>query len=406
MRRKGLSYLEVLIAAAIALTGILGAIAMFPVAILNMQKGQVVDIAAAAGPSAIDQAVSAGASDPTNWLFLNGGVWTPASVNVGNASYSRREGRLWHNALLPMESFCFDPRFCADVTTWDAAQHVPAAFPYVIQNPAQLVADARMRRVTLARDRNTPVKMPMVTQQARLLFKLQDDLLFVREDDAAGPVPARQDYLQGTTGNQRRNYFADYEWIITATPHTVLSPLSPVGAEQLDQYDVTTVIYHQRPARLDTISTYTAGDTHFVDDERLVEVADMTSATATGAVSEVLLQTRPNRPGSDLLIHEGDVILLSAMAYSRPGVPPGGGAFTPWRPIFRWYRVAQFGEAYPYGSVHQRWVTLDGPDWPVMAGQNLTPIPSQAAADGGAITTRATILTGAVALYRDKMGLQ
>ena len=49
-QRRGLSYLEVLIAAGIALTGILGAIAMFPVAILNMQKGQVVDVMASVGP--------------------------------------------------------------------------------------------------------------------------------------------------------------------------------------------------------------------------------------------------------------------------------------------------------------------------------------------------------------------
>src|SRR5213076_568853 len=65
--RRGLSYLEVLIAAGIALTGILGAVALFPVAILNLQKGLIVDVAAAVGPSSLETAPALGVTTTSNW---------------------------------------------------------------------------------------------------------------------------------------------------------------------------------------------------------------------------------------------------------------------------------------------------------------------------------------------------
>src|SRR5688572_22487804 len=76
-QRRGLSYMEVLIAAGIGLTGILGAVAMFPVAILNMQKGVVVDMMAAAGPSSLDQGKTLRVNDSRNWLMNDAFVGAP-----------------------------------------------------------------------------------------------------------------------------------------------------------------------------------------------------------------------------------------------------------------------------------------------------------------------------------------
>lgn len=398
--RRGLSYLEVLIAAGIALTGLLGVIAIFPVAVLNMQKGVVVDVMASAGPAALANIGAYGINDPKQWIFSNGG--TPTSVETLSTdpalNYSYRadvQGRRWHNNIGTLESFCFDPRLIAELTSTPAG-FVPGTFPYV---PIAVATDVRMRRLTLARDQSQPFnKMPLTIQQSRLLFKVQDDLIFNRPEDNMGQLPAQQTYLRNNADlGQRRDYLADYEYVLTAVPSRHLSG-TIVGN---GFYDMTAVFFHDRQARLETILTTVADEP---EAERLVDVVEMPGNGYAGG--EVLIQTRTNRPESDLELHEGDYVMLQAMTYSPPGVDYlTVGSYAPTGSLFRWYRVTQVGQSFAAGAAFQRYVTLDnGTDWPVqppVAGvaYNITPIPSQAAVNAGAVTTRMTIVSGVVGVF-------
>ena len=52
---------------------------------------------------------------------------------------------------------------------------------------------------------------------ALLLFKASDDVLFVKTPD--DNQPADQDYIHANTGaNARRNYYGDFEYIVTLAP--------------------------------------------------------------------------------------------------------------------------------------------------------------------------------------------
>jgi hypothetical protein len=371
-RRRGLSYLEVLIAAGIALVGLLGAVALFPVAIMNLRKGQTVDTMAAIGPSVLNSITPLHVDDPTYWMTRVGGTMVEVQ-NPGYPSRAEWQGRTIHPAVQPWDALCFDPRYVAQVATWDAAQSDPTLFPAV---PMASPLDARMRRMTLWGGRSGSPKPKMDTPQARLLWKCQDDLLFERPEDKT--APARQLAVNNGT-NQRRDYYADYEFVITAVPVTEMrEPLPDIipdpnnpgrfirGPYVYDpnkvflandgEYDVAAVIFRERTPDLSEIVA--SADPTFVQEERLCDLAFLTPGYNGG---DVTITTRPGRPASDMNIVDTSWALVSGVetvTYTPPA--PWGPPAVRQRPVFKWYRVVNFTEIY--GS--SRDLTLDGPDWP------------------------------------------
>lgn len=411
--RRGLSYLEVLIAAGIALIGMLGAIAIYPVAISNLQKGVTADTTAVIGPSVLESVSILKADQPAQWLFSDAGTLVP----VESASYSPRadvQGRKWHASISPTDCLCFDPRYVASVASWDAAQYDPTLFPHIA-----LTQDAspRMRRVTLSRVLGGAA---MSTAQARLLFKVQDDLLFERPtgsvtlsngDVADGAtLPAKQRMLD----DQRRDYFADYEFVITAVPNTearepgpviigyepdILYPSQPdhrrpifapyvydpanVFLAGTGYYDLSVVIFRGRQPDLVQIIDY-GGDERNIEAERLCNISFLTAGYGGG---DVTVSLRPGRPISDLNIVNSTWALVSGIetvTYTPPAplTPPA----TLTRPVFQWYRVAEFSEVYNGDS---RDLTLEGADWPA----NTTNL-------------RCTLVTGVVGVFSKRVQLQ
>ena len=178
--RRGVSYLEVLIAAGIALTGIMGAVALLPVAILNMQKGVVVDTMACIGPSALSTAPSLGVNQRSNWLVYNMAsknwdlsVDAPGAFPGGmpNTPLPASDTGRW-------ASYCFDPRFAAEGAPASiiAGAFDPRFFPY--KPKVAPLADVRMLRTTLRREPYSANYTPLAVAPARLLFKVSDDLIF------------------------------------------------------------------------------------------------------------------------------------------------------------------------------------------------------------------------------------
>ncbi len=344
MRRRGLSYLEVLIASGIALTGILGLLAIYPVAIMNLRKGQTVDVAAAIGPSAINSVSALHVDDPTWWIAS-----TP---------------------IQPTDCLCIDPRFVASVASWDATQSDPTLFPSVAMSSP---LDARMRRVTLWSGAPGNPKPAMSSQHARLLFKSQDDLLFERATqpntmkslthyttwphpppaERPQPVDRESPAVQFYADNgklQRRDYFADFEAIYTLVPQTDFSSGTFAST---GYYDLSAVIFRERAPDLTKILT-AGSDPNFVEDERVCDVMFHTPGYNGGDVTATI---RAGRPESDLNVAQTSWALVSGVetVTNNSFTPPVVGL----RPVFQWYRVTAFSEVY--GG--KRDLTLDGPDW-------------------------------------------
>lgn len=377
--RKGLSYLEVLIAAGIALTGMLGAVALFPVAIRNLQSGQVTDTMAYVGPSALESVSAIHLDDPKWWLFNPGGGLTEVERDVAQPGYLPRadiQGRNWQASISPVDAFCFDPRFVASVGTWDNTQNDPTMFPAI---PIQQVGDSRMRRATIAARNTGPFpRSPLAMAQARLLFKVQDDCIFNRDADET--IPASQSFLTTLAGTQRRDYMADYETIVTAVPETSFfgGTFTATG-----EWDVSAVVLYRRTPMLDTIDAWN-GDANFVEEERLCDVQFSGQGFNGG---DVTIQTRAGRPQSDLAMHDHSIVLVhgaETVTFNQPGQPPVSAL----RPRFQWYRVSQYSTPYANGT--RRDLTLDGPDWPLATTSVL----------------RCSLYTGAVGVFSKRMRLQ
>lgn len=397
--RRGLSYLEVLIAAGIALTGLMGVIALYPVASLNMQKGQVADAAAYIGPSVLEGAPSLGAATRSRWIYNNGTAW---NAYVGTPGYPTTNTDL-RTVMGPWTSFCIDPRLCAENT--DAGGQSPAGFPYVAANYTN--DEVRMQRITLSNGASAA----MGVAQSRLLFKVSDDLLFNKPDDLT--TPAAQNYLvNDSSATQRRDYFANFEYMITLTPGLTGVPVYQVptmagmryyphwmaaphyepglGEEQTpyqstNQYTMSVVVMHQRQPRLETIL---AAGPNSPAAERVVSVAAFGAGGIAGG--DVQIETRTGQPESDIFVREGEWVLLSGMTYSKPATNNGPRKLM--GPLFQWYKVVGLeAETEPSGSTFKRWVTLEGPDWPV----DLVP-------NG----TQMTIVSGAVAVYQQTVTIR
>jgi hypothetical protein len=376
--RRGVSYLEVLIAAGIGVTGLLGAIAIFPIAIANLQRGVVSDTAAAVGPSGLEQAYAVGALNRSNWMGYSSGAWQPGAAQaIANYPAPPLSG----SSVGPWASVCIDPRFCAEVDTSNIPGGTsPGLFPYYSPGSPN---EARMHRITLPSGMGTA----MSTAQARLLFKCSDDLLFEKASDNLGPLPARQFYIEGQGGTPvRRDYYGEFEWMVTLTPKMtgVMTDSSgndsngnPAGIpfENTREYRASVVVFHQRPPRLDTIDQ---GDATHAATERVVNVTNFYGQGFNGG--EVRIEATN---AIDLAIRGGDWVMLS-------GVQRTNGRMQ--APLFNWYRVAAVhGEAFDLGGgQYERFVTLEGGDWPVNAVQQ----------------TQMTIVSGAVGVFEQMVIVQ
>ena len=412
--RRGLSYLEVLIAAAIGLVGMLGAIALFPVASLQLQRGLEADTGNAVGEAAIHQTETYGAGNPRNWSFYSPAApappvaitdWSPVELPVSNTlatyahpgdaapfqfRYQEYGNRSWNYNVKRLSSFCLDSRMIAEMMYQVGAPATVAQtnnmsywrFPYV---PEVNANDPRMHRISLI---SPFTNAPLSIQQARLRFKSADDLIFNREaKDAFGPLPAAQVLMPNNT---RRDYFAEYEWIVTLVPkfNGNPDPNLPPGINgiqsnlvQSGEYVLSVVVFHSRRARLDTILVNQANE-NFVEDERVCDVVSFLGNGIGGG--DVLIRSRVHALTSkhhdaDTFARENDWVMLGRTAKifdatGNPIIDPVSGTQVVTAPIFQWYRVtgvqgdptALDNTSNPIASTtgpYFRYLTLQGADW-------------------------------------------
>lgn len=432
--RSGVTIIEVLFAILVTSVGLLGAIALFPVASAQARRARLNDMVGLAGRSAFHDFDARGLRRPDRWLVwdaqrppaLGGPGFVPA-LSVSN--------------LRTAESFCIDPRMMASHTKsvltggvitgqfmdnqsasltggGYAVQTFPYVEPYVdtnsstIWDAAEGYADLNgngthdppqyasalftdgfgrsfdsslMRRVTLWDGGNLPsgAKRAMTLPMANSIFQVEDDVSYQRPENGnnatnrADASKQNASFLPTGTGNSwgRRLSDGKISWFAT------IVPIFDVSYVPSDEYTLSVVMLYDRPSRLDTLDATM---------ERVVNGTFQDPNASTGG--EILL-TSPS--AEQLKLRPNDWLMVSG-SYIVPGAP------LPNYPITRsqWYRVAecdQEPEPVPTGGF-QLYATLVGQDW----NMNFAHPPTAT----GSGNVRVTLVQGAFAVYEKTIRLE
>lgn len=417
--RRGISLLEVLFAMLLIVIGLLGAIALLPVAAQQAKRGRAADSQAVVGESAVSEFLVREMNRTTAWRspvtdFFSATYYDQAGNPVLDSSMQPIKGR-----FIPFCGYCIDPLFVASqnnaiVTKTDNGNS--RFFPYyTLSATTNTNADyaARMERITLGR---TPSGTPMTARQALSIFANDDDLFLDKSNDSSIPASqmfSRIDNGSGTVVNQRRLSSNQFTWFATLSPKYSATPAAPAD------YTLNVVVMNNRP--LTTLAVDTDIADPYIADERLVDVTQFSSGGVDGG--EVSFKIRPGRGEADLALKVGEWVMLSssyhlpvgqqrnyaamlsdAIVYPPNNAPQGlinvrwdryadpiYSVRTDKVPIYAWYRVVDV-DADIIGQ--SRAVTLQGGNWTMAAGVN------------GVSITQATIMTGVVGVYERSVELR
>ena len=322
MRRNGVSILEVLFAILVTVIGLLGVIAIFPVAASMARKGRTKDAVAVSGPTAFHQFDTLGMRRSAGWMAWNNTAMPPAYQN-----FTPQFG----------ESYCIDPRM---LTANAGSENAASIFPYV---PRAVATDPRMRRITI----NGGIG-PMHRLHAEKVFVFEDDLNINKPDDRSLEAGQIFDELPGTPGApSARQTQGHLSWMATLVPNGNRYSVPTATDPFEESYVLSIVVFFDRPADM------TVNDPQH---ERVLTVVSMPGGGVTGG--EVQLQASTV---DALKIRPDDWLMLAGLAQHT--IPNSDGS-TRFIPRFQWYRVVDCEpEATQVGANYERYVTLHGQDW-------------------------------------------
>jgi hypothetical protein len=388
MIRRGVSLLEVLFSIGVIGIGLLGVIALYPLALGQIGTGMVADRSARAGQNAVEVFAARGMARPDQLLWFRYSTTNPATAEPVDASTTDlllRDG--------PNSGFLIDPMFVAVQRQTNNANYDARLFPYyprqAIPNPITPSSpypsnfDPRLRRVTL---RSLPgATSIMNAAQAELLFRSNDDLSFELPLDRNAPP----DQIFGKN-NARRQYEGTISWMATLVPQL---NITNSGTSPGELYQLSIIVFDRRDSSM-------AMD---IQNERVVNVAafhnaglgggDVTLGASTTAELEVT-------PGQWLMLMATPHEMITSTTPTTPGVS-----------LFRWYRVIDTeDEPHPGSSVFswERDVVLQGADWPSSMPAGIPAYlddvdPSSAVAPR---PTRVALVSNVVAVYERTIRLE
>lgn len=384
MIRRGVSLLEVLFSIGVIGIGLLGVIALYPLALGQIGTGMVADRSARAGQNAVEVFAARGMARPDQLLWFRYSTTNPATeepVDASTTDLLLRDG--------PNSGFLIDPMFVAVQRQTNNANYDARLFPYYprqpVPNPVTPSSpypsnfDPRLRRVTL---RSLPgTTSIMNAAQAELLFRSNDDLSFELPLDRNAPP----DQIFGAN-NARRQYEGTISWMATLVPQL---NITNSGTSPGELYQLSIIVFDRRDSSM-------AMD---AQNERVVDVAAFHNAGLGGG--DVTLGASTT---AELEVTPGQWLMLMATPHAM--VPGSGGTpNTPGVSLFRWYRVIDTEEEpHPGSSVFswEREVVLQGSDWPKTYLDDVDPDPSVVAPR----PTRAVIVSNVVAVYERTIRLE
>ncbi len=409
MLRRGVSLLEVLFSVGVIAIGLLGVIALYPLALGQIGTGVVADRAARAGQNAVERFSASGMARPDQLLWFRN---TPSSPSTSAAAV---DPSVAEPVLLPEgpnSGFLIDPMFVAvNRHTYDTTYNAQL-FPYYqrqqpIPNPITPASpypsqyDPRLRRVTLRSA--AAASTIMNAAQAELLFRSDDDLSFELPPDRNAPP----DQIFGAN-NARRQYEGTISWMATLVPQ--LNIINP--SEQFTDANAN--------GRWDTGESYNDSNSNSQFDKgtapgdlyqlSIIVMDRRDSSMAMNNVNEQIANVAAFHNGGlgggdvtlgadtleQLQVKPGQWLMLMATPHPKTSSAPGIS-------LFHWYRVIDAEDeprvgtsVYPY----ERDVVLQGPDWPVAYFASLSsPAPDQR-------PTRAVLMSNVVAVYERTIRLE
>jgi hypothetical protein len=380
--RRGITLLEVLISIGVAFTGLMGLVALIPLAAHFMRSGVTADNAAALGRNSISDLDVRGILRRDNWA-----IWNNVNANPNRfvafdkdpqiattPPIDTSDPAIWRGA-----SFCIDPLLIS--STYQVTGAAPNLFPSLL--PAQAY-EARMARVTLRSIPGQPLnaqQFEMRPDVAADLFHLNDDLVFALPGRDPGlprdsTLPPVQTFsVDVNNNNQKRQYDGSLSWIATFSP--IVRPNG--GFITQDSYLMSVVVFDHRVLDLTA------------EPERVVDVSAFWGAGIGGG--DMSLTPSPSQPNGDMKVRVGDWVMLSG----RLRNPLNSN--TPGASVFRWYRVVSADSELHRDTNNNIWlrdISVQGADWN----------PAFFASSARNFTTQATIVSGVVAVFEKTVRLE
>jgi hypothetical protein len=398
-----MTILEVLFAIMITTVGLLGAIAVFPVASEYARKGRLNDELAVCAESAAHIMDARGMRRPDHWItyrYVNG---TPYFVAGTAGPQNLGGGVVIPAGVNPGESYCLDPRFtaaningagvpyCVQDTWFPAFTYRPLAQVSGVNDPDNTgnPGAPRMQRITLVNGAAggtapyAPAFFLMQRFQADNVFSFTDQLTYERPgiqkgltgNDNASPAFQIYSPIKDTANNViypgKREDDGKLSWMATLVPK-----FDRWNGTFEDKYVLSIVVFYGRsPSEQLAIDFNQSPLTRPVNEwtatilgTNVNGVSDFHSSGFGGGEVTISINASDPNASDKLKLRAGDWIMLSGHASYLGG---------PTVPTFKWYRISDADEDprvtvfNPNLSYVQRDVTLVGPDWDL---QNVLPI--------------------------------
>jgi hypothetical protein len=342
----------VLFAILVTTIGLLGALALLPVASSQAKKGRQNDANAVAASTCVHEFDARGMRRGASvWIAWDPGG-TPGYRLVTNQTTALPNGT----------SFCIDPRMIAASDATVARRNGARQFPY-----SPTAGQPVMLRCTLGN--NAPTVQPMGKLLADSIFTIDDDLTYDRADDnTIAPTQQFEFMPSAATVRSRRQNDGHMSWMATVVPK-----VDRYTVTATEQFVLSIVVFYDRPT---SFGWDEGASTFSLPDERTVNVA-FPGGGITGG--EVLLAATTE---AELKLRPHDWIMLSGLMTHAISTPI---------PVFKWYRVSDLEAEVTFnGTNYERYVTLTGPDWDTLNIAN----------------PRAVIVEGVVGVYEKTIRLE
>lgn len=416
--RRAVTILEVLFAILVTTIGLLGAIAIFPVASAQARKGRQNDIVAVAADSIAHQFDTQYMRRPDQWF-----AWSTVPINGNPPGYYPVPLLLNSGAITPGLSYCIDPRFVS-VNAGNPTTNAFVFFPAVPRLNAADVSEPRMLRINL---RAFPAAASVMSRfQADQVFAIEDELVYERPGvnsvNSDNALPAFQNYnkiLDVNSGNMvasRRQEAGDLTWMATVVPK--LNRDSGI-VTPTDLFTLSIVVFLKRSPDLllDGRNTAASPSEHTATEQRGFvlgphpfngnsTVGDFHAAGIGGG--EVTISVRTDVVTSptdtnpyDNTNHDEVLTQLNRGSWVMLAQKTSNNTAFNGNCIYSWYRVSDAEETQRAVTIGgfaflQRDVTLVGPDWQLLDLDN----------DGNADPAEVTIIPGVIAVYERTIRLE
>lgn len=406
-RRSGLSIIEVLVSIGILVLGLLGVVALIPIAAQHLRRGMALDDATAVSRGGLAEFQARGGNNIQKWLRSlpnpPGTPFQPVGGVMNSLTGIQTSAPFYSDGTTPNPfyaapswAFCIDPMMYETVIVQDGTNRDTAFFPYqgngsaldlpTIRAGQQRSNFGRMLRVTLNWNPADWRNLAAATTQnlnvglANSMCVSADDLLLSRPGDDQLSITVSQDespasqfdvtmssWDDTSSTPVKRNAEGKMSWFAT------MVPLPGSVADGARYYTLSIAVCERRDMVIDAtrVDLTSIGDQQQqdVESERTCGVRFIGGGLNGGEVQLVSHDPDPNRGLKSLArLREGNWILISGPGPNDPTTNPG----VPNDPldrtghIFYWYRISSIEQDPTLVSGQAiRNATLRGPDWPV-----------------------------------------